>query len=205
MLQELFNEMMKKDVKPFLSKHGFTKKSLNFYKTKEDLIYMFNFQKSSGSALHQVMFYINCGIYSAELAQLQSKEIQTAPKESECHFKSRIEEICTSAPNRFSITLDTDMEHFKNELLQFLGEVIDFFETMTSARSIADRYISKSSLHLSEEIFHLLLQSNDVSTAKHYLNGLQGKYGAENRWNLFEKKYEDIFGEYGVEFETRAE
>ncbi|MEQ7050603.1 DUF4304 domain-containing protein [Paenibacillaceae sp. P-4] len=200
-MQELFNEMMKKDVKPFLSSHGFTKKNLNFYKTKEDLVYMFNFQKSTGSALHHVMFYINCGIYSTELAQLQSKEIKTAPKESECHYRSRIEEISTAAPDRFSITLDTNMGQFKKELLQFLGEVIDFFETMTSARSIADQYISKSSLHLSEEIFHLLLQSNDILAAKHYSRGLQVKYGSENRWIIFDKKYEDIFGKYGVEFE----
>ncbi|EPY09750.1 hypothetical protein PAAL66ix_27218 [Paenibacillus alvei A6-6i-x] len=72
---------------------------------------------------------------------------------------------------------------------------------MTSPRSIADQYISKSSLHLSEEIFHLLLQSNDILAAKHYLRGLQVKYGSENRWIIFEKKYEDIFGKYGVEFE----
>ncbi|WP_409340443.1 DUF4304 domain-containing protein [Paenibacillus sp. MBLB4367] len=90
MLQQLFNDMIKKDVKPFLSMRGFTKKNLNFNKITESLIYMFNFQKSSGNAADNVMFYVNCGIYAAELAQIQSREILTAPLEAECHFRARI-------------------------------------------------------------------------------------------------------------------
>jgi len=201
-LLEIFNEMIKKDVKSFLSKHGYLKKNLNFYKTKENLIYIFNFQKSSGNTSDKVMFYINCGVYSTELARLQSREIKTAPAEAECHFRSRIEEIDESAPERFSITLETNMDHFKKELLHFLGEAVDFFDTITSAKLIVDHYISKSSLHLSEEIFHFLLQSDDILTAKNYLSGLQVKYGSENRWIIFEKKYEAIFAKYGVEFES---
>ncbi|MFJ6208934.1 DUF4304 domain-containing protein [Lysinibacillus sp. NPDC092081] len=37
--------LMKQDIKPFLAKLGYNKKSLNFYKTSENLIYLFNFQK----------------------------------------------------------------------------------------------------------------------------------------------------------------
>lgn len=49
MLQQIFSDMIKQDVKPFLSKRGFAKKGLNFNKITESLIYMFNFQKSSGN------------------------------------------------------------------------------------------------------------------------------------------------------------
>ncbi|MGF9910157.1 DUF4304 domain-containing protein [Brevibacillus porteri] len=47
MLQQLFTDMIKQDVKPFLSNRGFAKKGLNFTKKTESLIYMFNFQKST--------------------------------------------------------------------------------------------------------------------------------------------------------------
>lgn len=67
---------------------GYNKKSLNFYKTTENLNYMFNFQKSANN-----MFYMNCYIYATELAHVQSKEILTASKEAECHFRARIESI----------------------------------------------------------------------------------------------------------------
>jgi hypothetical protein len=201
MLQQLFNDMIKQDVKPFLSKRGFAKKNLNFNKITENLIYMFNFQKSSGNSADNVRFYVNCGIYAAELAQIQSREVLTAPQEAECHFRARIGEIAESVPDRFSITPDTNMDDLRKTLLSGLEEVIQFYDTMTSARSLVDYYTSGPFLHLGEESFHLLLQSNDVAAAKHYLKALQEKYGTEQRWTLFENKYEVVFNKYGVEFE----
>lgn len=201
MLQQLYNDLIKQDVKPFLSKSGFSKMSLNFYKVTDNLIYMFNFQKSTGNSADNVMFYVNCGIYAAELAQIQSKEILTAPKEAECHFRARIGEITKSVPDRFAITPDTNMDELRKTLLSGLEEVIHFFNTMTSARSIVDYYTSGPFLHLGEESFHFLLQSNDVVAATNYLKALQEKYGTEQRWSIFESKYNAIFNKYGVEFD----
>ncbi|MFC5401175.1 DUF4304 domain-containing protein [Cohnella soli] len=201
MLQQLFNNMIKQDVRPFLSKHGYEKKSLNFSKITDGLIYMFNFQKSSGNSADNVMFYVNCGIYAAELARIQSREILTAPQEAECHFRARIGEIVESVPDRFSITPDTNMDDLRKTLLSGLEEVIHFYDTMTSARSLVDYYTSGPFLHLGEESFHLLLQSNDVAAAKHYLKSLQEKYGTETRWTIFENKYKAIFNKYEVEFD----
>lgn len=203
MLQQIFNDLMKLDVKPFLSKQGFAKKSLNFYKSSESLVYMFNFQKSSGNSADHVMFYVNCGIYSAELAPIQSKEFVAIPHEAECHFRARLGEITESVPDRFSITPDTNLDELRKTLLDGLEEAIHFYDTMTSARSIVDYYTSGPYLHLGEESFHLLLQSNDIAAANHYLKALQEKHGTENRWTIFENKYKVIFDKYGVEFDRR--
>jgi len=200
-MQQLFNELIKQDVKPLLSKHGFAKKSLSFSKPEGDLIYIINFQKSAGNSSDNVMFYVNCGIYAGELARIQSKEILTAPQEVDCHFRARIEEIATSAPDRFAVTPDTNMENLRTTLLSGLEEVIHFYGTMNSARSIVDYYTAGPYLHLGEESFKLLLQSNDAAAAKRYLKALQEKHGAENRWTIFENKYRAIFQQYGVEFE----
>ncbi|MED1724431.1 DUF4304 domain-containing protein [Brevibacillus parabrevis] len=200
MLQQLFNEMIKQDVKPFLVQHGFVKKSLNFYKIADNLIYMLNFQKSAGNSADHLMFYVNCGIYSAELAQIQAKEVLTEPKEADCHFRARIREIAGAAPDRFAITPDTKMDDVRKTLLSGLQQVVQFYRTMTSARSIVDYYTSGPFLHLGEESFHLLLQTNDVAAAKQYLQALQEKHGAEQRWTIFEKQYEAIFKQYGAEF-----
>lgn len=200
MLQQLFNEMIKQDVKPFLAQHGFVKKSLNFYKITDNLIYMLNFQKSAGNSADHLMFYVNCGIYSAELAQIQAKDVLTEPKEADCHFRARIREIAEVAPDRFAITADTKMDDVRKTLLSGLQQVVQFYRTMTSARSIVDYYTSGPFLHLGEESFHLLLQTNDVAAAKQYLQALQEKHGAEQRWTIFEKQYEAIFKQYGAEF-----
>lgn len=192
--------MIKQDVKPFLAQHGFVKKSLNFHKITDNLIYMLNFQKSAGNSADHLMFYVNCGIYSAELAQIQAKDVLTEPKEADCHFRARIREIAEVAPDRFAITPDTKMDDVRKTLLSGLQQVVQFYRTMTSARSIVDYYTSGPFLHLGEESFHLLLQTNDVAAAKQYLQALQEKHGAEQRWTIFEKQYEAIFKQYGVEF-----
>lgn len=199
-LQQIFNELIKQDIKPFLIKLGFKKKGLNFYRTTENLIYLINFQKSSGNTVDTLMFYVNCGIYAAELARLQSREMVTAPKEAECHFRARINSIVEDAPDRFSITATTNLDELTKILLPGLEEVHNFYETMTSARSIVDYYIAGPFLHLGEESFHLLLQANDVTTAKLYYNALQKKHGTEQRWSIFQNKYQAIFNQYGVEF-----
>lgn len=201
-MQQIFNALIKQDIKPFLIKRGYKKKGLNFYRTTENLIYLINFQKSSGNTVDTMMFYVNCGIYAAELAQLQSREMVTAPKEAACHFRARISSIVEDAPDRFSITATTNLDELTNILL--LGgfeEVHSFYETMTSARSIVDYYIAGPFLHLGEESFHFLLQANDVTTAKLYYNALQKKYGTEQRWSIFQNKYQAIFNQYGVELE----
>ncbi len=78
------------------------------------------------------MFYVNCGIYSVELAQIQSRAILSAPQEEECHFRVRIG----------SITPDTNMDDVRETLLNGLEKVIHFYDTITSAKSIADYYTS---------------------------------------------------------------
>ncbi len=200
MLQHIFNELIKQDIKPLLATFGFNKKGPNFYKRTDNLIYLINFQKSAGNTTNQVMFYVNCGIYAAELAQIQSQEILTAPKEVECHFRARMREITALAPDRFFITATT-IDDVRKMLLRCLEDVHHFFETMTSARSIVDYYTSGPFLHLGEESFHLLLQANDVTTAKHYFNALRKKHGAEQRWSIFEQQYLAIFNQYGVKLE----
>ncbi|MFL1997176.1 DUF4304 domain-containing protein [Lysinibacillus irui] len=201
MLQHIFNELIKQDIKPFLATFGFNKKGLNFYKRTDNLIYLIHFQKSAGNTATQVLFYVNCGIYAAELAQIQSKEILTSPKEVECHFRARMREIADTAPDRFSITATTNIDNVRKMLLPCLEDVHHFFETMTSARSIVDYYTSGPFLHLGEESFHLLLQANDVTAAKHYFNALRKKHGAEQRWSIFEQQYHAIFNQYGVKLE----
>lgn len=68
-MQEWFKQLVKNEVKPLLAKRGYAKKNLSFVKAQNNLLYSFHLQKSHGNSAEQVMFYVNCGIYSPELAQ----------------------------------------------------------------------------------------------------------------------------------------
>ncbi|WP_433583289.1 DUF4304 domain-containing protein [Paenibacillus amylolyticus] len=70
-MQELFKKIINTDLKPLFAKHGYSKKNLNFYKSDGNLIYNFNIQKAKYNTSSQVRFYVNCGVHSTELAELQ--------------------------------------------------------------------------------------------------------------------------------------
>jgi hypothetical protein len=197
-LQELFKEIIKNEVKPLFARHGYAKKALNFQRVEGGLIYGFNIQKSHGNTANHVRFYINCMIHSKELAELQSTISGGKTMEEQSHFTCRIEEIVPSAPDRYSLTPDTDLVTFSKEILSHLEEAVEYMRNITSPRDIVEYYIKRTALHLSEETFHFLLQNGDTTTAQKYLQLLHAKYGVENRWAIFEKKYATIFATYGL-------
>lgn len=198
-MRELFKEIIKNDVKPYLAARGYSKKNLRFYRADQKLFYTFYFQNSAGNTPNHVMFYINCSIHSFELEPFQSLVAVADPLKAVPHFTSRIEEIVPSAPDRYSLTPETDLDKFRAELLSHLQEALAFFDTMTSARAILDYYMDRTALHLSEETFRFLLHAGEQGTARDYLAKLQAKYGAEKRWAIFERKYGAIWAEYGAE------
>ncbi|WP_154887102.1 DUF4304 domain-containing protein [Paenibacillus polysaccharolyticus] len=194
-MQELFKEMIKNEVKPLFARHGYTKKALNFRRVEDGLIYGFNIQKSQANSANHVRFYINCMIHSKELQSMISGGKTMG---EQAHLTCRIEEIVPSAPDRYSLTPDTDPITFSQELLSGLEKAVEYMENITSARDIVEYYMNITALHLSEETFHYLLQNGDTTTVQKYLQQLHAKYGAQKRWTIFEKKYAAIFASYGL-------
>ncbi|WP_042204090.1 DUF4304 domain-containing protein [Paenibacillus camerounensis] len=199
-MKEQFNEIVTNDIKPFFKQRDYRKKALNFSKTDAAFTYKINIQKYPYNTSGKLMFYINCSIHSAELAELQSKQPDNLPAlEFKSHFTARIRAICPTAPDIYTLTPETDLETFTAELIRHLEEALSFMHAMTSARDIADYYIDRTSLYMSDEIFRLLLHSGDQETANDYLARLQAKYGAEKRWAIFERKYDAVWAEYGLD------
>lgn len=197
-MQELFKKIINTDVKPLFAKHGYSKKNLNFYKSDGNLVYKFNIQKAKYNNSSQVQFYVNCGVHSTKLAELQSVGLNGDILEDISHFTCRIREIVPSAPAHYTLTPDIDPDALSKELVSHLEEGISFLHSLTGARDIVHYYMAKTALHLSEETFRFLLQAGDKEEAKQYLQQLHAKYGAEKRWTIFEKKYASIFAEYGL-------
>ncbi|GAS80410.1 DUF4304 domain-containing protein [Paenibacillus amylolyticus] len=197
-MQDLFKKIIHTDVKPLFAKHGYTKKNLNFYKADGNLAYKFNIQKAKVNTSSQVQFYVNCGVHSTELAELNSVGLNGDISEYVSHFTCRIREIAPSAPAHYTLTPDIDPDALSKELVSHLEEGMSFLHSLTGARDIVHYYMAKTALHLSEETFRFLLQAGDTEEAKHYLEQLHAKYGTEKRWAIFEKKYAAVFAEYGL-------
>lgn len=129
---------------------------------------------------------------------MRSVELNGAILENISHFTCRIGEIVPSAPAHYTLTPDFDPDSLSKELLSHLEEGISFLHSLTGARDIVHYYMAKTALYLSEVTFRFLLQAGDPEEAKHYLQQLHSKYGAEKRWTIFEKKFAAIFAGYGL-------
>lgn len=129
---------------------------------------------------------------------MQSVGLNGDISEDISHFTCRIREIAPSAPAHYTLTPDIDPDALSKELVSHLEEGMSFLHSLTGARDIVHYYMDKTALHLSEETFRFLLQADDTEEAKHYLQQLHAKYGAEKRWTILEKKYAAVFSEYGM-------
>lgn len=134
-------------------------------------------QKYPGNTWDQVSFYINCEIHSFELEPFQSRPPKGAPLQEMPHFIARIKELVPAAPDRYTLTPNTDLDKFTAVLLLHLEEALAFMHRITGARAIVDYYMDKTALHLSEETFRFLLHAGERETADQYLLKLRRNTG----------------------------
>jgi hypothetical protein len=131
-VQEKFREMLSHQVRPFLKEKAYRRKGNNFYKPEDGLIYLINFQKSAFNRGEFLCFYINCGIYSPEYADRMGNEPLDFPKETDCHWRSRIEEIAAiNIPGfQWFQMKEYNADTLWSTIMDALQEVDQFFSTI---------------------------------------------------------------------------
>lgn len=200
--KELFNDLISKTVKPLLKESGFTKKALTFYKKKEDLVFLFNFQKSAGNSSFQTKFYINCGIHSAMIDRKIEKPELIEPKEYECHFRERISSITNNPEYGYIITGGIDLHELSRQVVTDLKKAIVFFDKVNTTSDLAD-LMAKQGLSNYEQLFEYLLLDGDDVRLKDYVVRLYQGFGQEQRWKIFENKMDGILKKRHVSKEVK--
>src|SRR3989344_537203 len=146
-MKEKFNQLITNTAKPFLKANDFGKKGMNFYRKKDDLIFLFNFQSSQGNTFEQTKFYINCGIHSTKIDKVIGKPELLEPKEYDCYFKNRISAIINSADDGYFIKEDTDLLNLSLTIIADLTTVIAMFDSIKSTNDLTDLMINKNGLN----------------------------------------------------------
>jgi Domain of unknown function (DUF4304) len=123
---EVFGEILKESVNPFLKKHGYKRQGMNFRKIENGLTYVLNFQSSGYNSVDYAAYYINCGIYCDEFERLVDEAILTNPKEVDCLFRERIERITESGKQQIEIIESSEAGKIQvaNQLLSELEKVV---------------------------------------------------------------------------------
>jgi hypothetical protein len=195
-MKERFNQLVAETIKPLLKNEGFVKKGLNFFKQKDDLIFVFNFQNSQGNTGTQIRFYINCGIHSTYIDQAISKAQNAAPKEYECYFRERISDITGAKTDGYIVNEQLNMQALEDIVVADMKKAIVFFNQIQSTKDLVDLMIQKNGLNNYLELFEYLLVNKDLNRLKQYAGQLYEAFGKEKRWTIFENNLNNLLIKY---------
>lgn len=193
-MERPFKHIIDQLLKPLLKEEGYQKKKLSFYKENEELIHLINIQKSSNNSNKEVRFYINCGIYSKLIDKEINNEVNENPKEYQCHYTERIEEIIGRTSDVYIIPTLEDVEHFKIDLKQNVLEVIAFFKQIKDTLALI-RLIGKRGTPIEDEIFTYCIRKNLKDEAQEIVSFFK-KNIDEERWDeIFKERFIEIIEE----------
>jgi Domain of unknown function (DUF4304) len=191
-VKEIFEEILKESLNPFLKKHGFKKRNLNFYQRRDDLVFVINFQKGKWNSHEAVDFFINCGIYSNVLAQTIGQKIFEFPPTHFCHFDRRIEAITGSNKCWFSILPETKIEVITGEVIEQLKLLVRYYGAIKTNDDFINLCIEENYLFNYDEMFKYLAINKDEKRIKIYRDRILSKLENDERLSYFETKINEI-------------
>lgn len=189
-MEDLFKEVVNHAIKPVMKSAGFKKKALNFYRNHNGLFYLVNIQKSHGNSHSELSFYVNCCIHSNVVEEELEGTTVKFPKEYQCHYRDRIEDIVENTPEEFVINGSVNMEALKNQVEKAFQEVVEFFEKIPDNAAFVT-HVSKHGTLKEDEIFRFCLRKN----LKEEAASLVGLF----KQNIDQERWEDIFKENFIE------
>jgi hypothetical protein len=197
---EVFGEILKESVNPFLKKYGYKRQAMNFRKTENGLTYVLNFQSSGYNSVDYAAYYINCGIYCDEFERLVGEAILPNPKEVDCLFRERIERITQSGKQQIEILESSDIgkKRISNQLLSELEKVISFFKEIKTMDDLVSLCIERHTFYY-EKIFKYLCLKKDMILLEIFFQKFGEIFKDDERYIFFESRLNDILVENGIE------
>jgi Domain of unknown function (DUF4304) len=199
-VKEIFEEILKESVNPFLKKHGYKRQAMNFRKTENSLTYLINFQSSGYNSVDYAAYYINCGIYSDEFENVVGEAFIANPKEVDCLFRERIEQITKSGKQQIEIIESSDIgkKRITNQLLSELEKVIFFFDKTKTIDDLVTLCIERHTFYY-EKIFKYLCLKKDMIRLDIFFQKFGENFKDDERYLFFESRLNDILTENGIE------
>ncbi|MDR0376535.1 MAG: DUF4304 domain-containing protein [Spirochaetaceae bacterium] len=194
-MKELFDDMMKNEITPFLKNYGYKKVKQYFYKTVDDLIFIIHFNLSSRNGWGHTKFYIYGEIYSKEIDRIMGKSGLSEPKNDEPHYN--LKDDCFPKTG-YDIEEGTDIRKIALEIKNGLEHEERFYKTIKTTNDLMELMILENYLHKYMEIFTYLLLKDKNKKLEEYLKRLYDKFGKENRWKIFEENMNKILLEKSI-------
>ncbi|MFD1812291.1 DUF4304 domain-containing protein [Rhodococcus gannanensis] len=173
-----FGGVERDHVRPLLKTLGFRKRALVFTRGRGELTDVVSLQRSSGNFGGHVRFYVNCGVHSAEFATAIGDPTVERPREVDCQFRCRLDELAPEAPQWFEIDDETDASAVGPVLVGYLDTAVRALGAVTTADELAHRISDGVAI----EAFRYRVATGDWASAREIHRSVRAEFGAEPRW-----------------------
>lgn len=202
--KDMFNNMIKEQVKPLMKAYQFKKKGLTFYYNMGDLCYVINFQKSMGNYWQSLRFFINCGIYSREIVERLELFTEPVPKEYKCHYRLRISNLTDKDYGHYTFNIDgehiyldanqtsCDPEWIIKQVMEDLQVAIPKLLEIRNTDELIDIMLNFGGLADTTSLEHYLLKTNQVEKFQTYYDNLYKSFGHEERWQIMKQRLDEL-------------
>lgn len=197
--KDLIKWLLSEHVKPLLKQEGFAKSGMTFYRTRDDIVDVINFQGSKWNGFGNHTFFINCGMDSLDFQLKTTGQQNFKPFYSAPLYSDRIGSMISAVPEYvMSENYKTpDLEKFANSLVEQLKELLEFYSKSTSVDHLLDLAIKRNGLRNYEEICYYLAQTHDKKRLTQFVQDLSARFsGKDDRWLLFADAIHAVIGEY---------
>jgi Domain of unknown function (DUF4304) len=197
---EIFGEILKESITPFLKKYGYKRQAMNFSKTENGLTYIINFQSSGYNSVDYAAYFINCGIYCDEFENIVGEAFIANPKEVDCLFRERIERITESGKQQIEIIESSEAGKIliTNQLLSELEKVISLFEKIKTVDDLVTLCIERHTFYY-EKIFKYLCLKKDLIQLDIFFQKFGEIFKDDERYLFFESRLNNILVENVIE------
>ncbi len=142
-----FEQLMKDTITPFFKSIGFKKKTLHFAKRTNDIVQVFNVQRSQWNSYHDdLSFTFNVGFYN-DLLYLESwdrKETTDFPKHFDCQIQFRFGEFSHGRDHWYKLSPRIDLKNVSisvnNDLNKHLLPLFDKYQRLDSLSNLIGKY-----------------------------------------------------------------
>ncbi len=147
----LFNRLVREHIRPLLSLHGYKRYGNTYLLYKDEIWRLINFQKSTKSTRHEVLFTINLGISSQLLYNFYNETIKR-PKIEDCHFRERIGFLLPQHKDKWwTINANSNLVDLNEEIFSSTEHyIVPELEKYSSNSNLRDLWISGRSPGLTD-------------------------------------------------------
>jgi hypothetical protein len=198
-VKEIFEEILKERVTPFLKKEGYKKQRYNYRKAEKGLTYLINFQSSGYNNVDYASYYINCGIYCNAFETLVGEKNIASPKEYDCLFNQRLERITNWDKTNIEIIESSDegKKRIADELTRELEKLILFFNTITSLEDLTELCLKKGTF-FNDKLLAYFCINKDIQSIETLFDRFAEIFKDDDRYIFFESRLNDTLRKYGI-------